>query len=114
MKTPIPAALMLISLVENAIKHGLETHPPGGEVVITASIQEEQLSLTVRDNGRGTIDTGNNGLGLSNILERIEAIYGDAASLTTQENTPNGFIATLRLPVFIPASGPLFTPSEKA
>ena len=109
---PVPPA-MLISLVENAIKHGLEPHPPGGEVVITASIHEGQLSLSVKDNGRGTVGRDNNGLGLSNIRERIEAIYGEAASLTTQENTPSGFIATLRLPVSIPASVPLFTPSEK-
>ena len=99
---------------ENAIKHGLEPHPPGGEVVITASIQVGQLILSVKDNGCGTVGRDNNGLGLSNIRERIEAIYGEAALLTTQKNTPNGFIATLHLPVSVPVSGLLFTPSEKA
>lgn len=94
---------MLISLVENAIKHGLEPYPPGGEVVMTASIQSGQLRLMVADNGCGVQVVGagghaGGGLGLANIRERLSAIFGDTASLETIHNQPHGFTAILCLP----------------
>lgn len=96
----IPPA-MLISLVENAIKHGLEMHPPGGTIHVSAFEDNGKLALSVADTGRGMIanaaSTG--GLGLENIRERIAAIYGFGAILTTAKNNPNGFVATLRLPM---------------
>ncbi len=93
----LPSA-MLISLVENAIKHGLEPHPPGGRITVAASTAGNKLTLRVTDTGRGLILAPSPGLGLCNIRERLHAIYGDAATLTTAHNAPNGFVATLSLP----------------
>ncbi len=105
---PVPPA-MLISLVENAIKHGLEPYPAGGEIVIAASIQSGQLRVVVADNGRGmearvavdSMKAGDHeggGLGLANVRERLAALYGAAASLETINHNLHGFTSILHLP----------------
>ena len=105
---PVPPA-MLISLVENAIKHGLEPYPPGGEIVITASAQSGQLRVVVADNGRGiearvavnpmkADSHEGGGLGLANIRERLAALYGASASLETINHKLHGFTSILHLP----------------
>ncbi len=68
--TPFPP-LMLPSLVENAIKHGLEPQREGGSVIITAQAQDGKLRLVVSDTGRGFGDTVGAGVGLENIRERL-------------------------------------------
>ncbi len=100
--TSVPPA-MLISLVENAIKHGLEPHPPGGTITVAASMEDNKLTLRVADTGRGMVVASPQGLGLRNIRERLHAIYGDAATLTTStaEDMPHGFAATLCLPITV-------------
>jgi signal transduction histidine kinase len=94
----IPPA-MLISLVENAIKHGLEPQPQGGRIDIVARRQANgALSISVSDTGRGAAQSGiADGLGLANIRERLHAIYGGHASLNIAEHAPSGFIATLSI-----------------
>ena len=105
---PVPPA-MLISLVENAIKHGLEPYPPGGEIVITASAPSGQLRVVVADNGRGmearvavnsmkADSHEGGGLGLANIRERLAALYGASASLETINHKLHGFTSILHLP----------------
>ncbi|MFC4159652.1 sensor histidine kinase [Chitinimonas lacunae] len=84
---------MLITLVENAIKHGLEPKPSGGRIDISAQVEHGQLRLTVADTGRGFSDIGGTGVGLSNIRERLALTYGKRASLELEENEPEGFIA---------------------
>ncbi|MBK7685761.1 MAG: histidine kinase [Rhodocyclaceae bacterium] len=96
--------LMLPSLVENAIKHGLEPLREGGRIDIATRIEGDRLLITVTDNGRGmdgTIATGG-GVGLSNIRERLVALYGDNASLVIEENAPRGVIAKINLPLSAP------------
>ncbi len=95
---PFPP-LMLPSLVENAIKHGLEPQREGGSVHISAVAVEGRLRLTVADTGRGFGETVGNGVGLSNIRERLAALYGESAKLTLEANTPAGVIATIDVPV---------------
>ena len=70
---------MLPSLVENAIKHGLEPQREGGNVRISAERVEGKLRLVVADTGRGFAETLGTGVGLTNIRERLAALYGDAA-----------------------------------
>lgn len=93
----VPPA-MLISLVENAIKHGLEPSPRGGTVRITAERQGDDLIITVADTGLGMSDIPGGGVGLANIRERMSALFGTHAELTLTENAPHGFIARMRLP----------------
>ena len=97
MEMPFPP-LMLPSLVENAIKHGLEPQREGGAVRIAAALAEGRLSLSVADTGRGFAETPGAGVGLANIRERLAALYGDTAKLTLVENEPQGVVATIEVP----------------
>ena len=94
---PFPP-LMLPSLVENAIKHGLEPQREGGTVHITASTDGGRLRLIVADTGRGFSETPGAGVGLANIRERLAALYGGGARLTIEANSPVGVVATIDVP----------------
>ncbi|MGZ5101639.1 MAG: ATP-binding protein [Usitatibacter sp.] len=89
---------MLPSLVENAIKHGLEPQREGGEVRISAQLAEGKLRVSVADTGRGFGETLGAGVGLTNVRERLAAMYGDAAKLTLVANEPHGVVATIEVP----------------
>ncbi len=97
MDAPFPP-LMLPSLVENAIKHGLEPLREGGNVHITASAEGDALRLTVSDTGRGFGDSLGSGVGLTNIRERLAALYGDKGKLTLEAGEPHGVVATIEVP----------------
>ena len=97
MELPFPP-LMLPSLVENAIKHGLEPQREGGTVTITAQVEGGTLRMVVADTGRGFAETVGAGVGLTNIRERLAALYGDAAKLTLEANAPQGVVATIEVP----------------
>src|SRR4029079_7260981 len=97
MAPPSPP-LSLPSLVENAIKHGLEPQREGGMVRITAHAEDGKLRLVVADTGRGFADALGSGVGLTNIRERLAALYGDTASLTLVANSPHGVVATIEVP----------------
>jgi sensor histidine kinase YesM len=70
------------SLVENAVKHGITPHANGGECVISASAEEVDLRIEVRDTGPG-FDLGSirAGHGLDNLVERLDALFGGKARL---------------------------------
>jgi len=97
MELPFPP-LMLPSLVENAIKHGLEPQREGGMVTITGQVEGGTLRMIVADTGRGFGDTLGAGVGLTNIRERLAAMYGEGAKLTLEANAPQGVIATIEVP----------------
>ena len=95
---PMPA-MMLQTLVENAIKHGLEPVPGGGTIWVIARENAGKVSVTVADDGRGFSDEGGGtGIGLRNIRERLKLAYGEAASFSIVANFPRGVAATLTLP----------------
>jgi signal transduction histidine kinase len=95
---PMPA-MMLQTLVENAIKHGLEPVAGGGTVWIIARETGGKVAVTVADDGRGFSDQGGGtGIGLKNIRERLRLAYGDAASFSIVANFPRGVAATITLP----------------
>lgn len=92
--------MMLQSLVENAIKHGLEPKPEGGSLTLTASVNHGRLRVTVADTGLGFgVGTSpGTGVGLSNVRERLQALYGGQAQLLVEANSPSGTIATIEVP----------------
>ncbi|HEY2929782.1 sensor histidine kinase [Piscinibacter sp.] len=92
--------MMLQSLVENAIKHGLEPKPDGGTLTISAEIVHGKLAVTVADSGLGfgRAATAGTGIGLHNIRERLQLLYGSKASLTVAENPGGGTAVTITLP----------------
>jgi len=95
---------MLITLVENAIKHGIERAPQGGRVDVVASREGGRLCLEVADTGAGLDEApAAGGIGLANIRERLELLYGDEAALDLAENEPRGFRARILLPAAPPA-----------
>ena len=97
---PMPPA-MLISLVENALRHGLQGLPHPGSLRIGAVLQSGTLEVTVHDDGAGLGgSTGHgHGVGLSNIHARLALLYGDAATLQVLQAQPRGVTAIVRLPV---------------
>ena len=78
-------SMMIQSLVENAIKHGLEPKPEGGELSIKAEIVHGKLTVTVADTGLGfgKAATAGTGVGLANIRERLALLYGGKATLAS-------------------------------
>ena len=92
--------MMLQSLVENAIKHGLEPKANGGSLTLSAEVVHGKLAVTVADTGVGfaRAATAGTGIGLSNIRERLKLIYGDAAELRIMENAPVGTRVTIVVP----------------
>lgn len=93
---PFPPA-MLISLVENAIKHGLHDKQDG-MVTLAASVAEDMLCVSVHDNGLGLSSVGGTGVGLTNIRQRLEAMYGPAARLEVGSGHAGGFISKIAIP----------------
>ncbi len=101
---PLPPA-MLISLVENAIKHGLEPAPEGGFLRVSAHSDGERLHLEVIDSGLGLLAADQplpvegSGLGLRNLRERLTALYGEQAQFELMAVQPRGTLARIILPL---------------
>ena len=96
--------LLLISLVENAIKHGIE--PKIGPAYVTVNARyfdqgdEEMLEVSVTDNGVGFGGTtSGSGIGLANIRERLESMFGSRASLTLKARPEGGVVASIIVPL---------------
>jgi signal transduction histidine kinase len=92
--------MMLQSMVENAIKHGLECKPEGGTLKILAEVAHNKLRVTVSDDGVGfgVMPSNGTGLGLTNIRERLKLLHGDAGQLHIAANSPCGVVATIEVP----------------
>lgn len=92
--------MMLQSLVENAIKHGLEPKAEGGDLTVSAEIAHGKLAVTVADTGLGfgKAATAGTGIGLSNIRERLALLYGSKASLAITETAGGGTTVTITVP----------------
>ena len=94
-------SLILQPLVENAVKHGVEKVAGTGRIEITARRHDNRLVLSVGDNGPGRTKSENGderGVGLRNIRQRLEQLYGGAQSLTFLERPGGGTIARIEMP----------------
>ena len=92
--------MMLQSMVENAIKHGLEAKPEGGSLKVRAEVAHNRLRVIVADDGMGfgAVPSDGTGLGLLTIRERLKLLHGDQAQLNITANSPSGVIATIEVP----------------
>jgi signal transduction histidine kinase len=93
-------SMMIQSLVENAIKHGLEPKAEGGTLSVKAEIVHGKLAVTVADTGLGfgMAATAGTGIGLNNIRERLQLLYGNKAQMVITGNKPSGTVVTLTVP----------------
>jgi signal transduction histidine kinase len=92
--------LVLATLAENAVKHGIASMPEGGTIEVRAqALDAGTLELTVADTGAGLSGSGGTGIGLANVRARLATLYGDAASLGLEHNPPHGVLARVRLPL---------------
>jgi LytS/YehU family sensor histidine kinase len=101
----VPAALrghpfppmLLMSVVENAVKHGIEPQAAGGSVRLEASRSDDSVSVVVADSGAGLTDKPGQGVGLTNLRERLRALYGERARFTLDAGA-QGTRATITVP----------------
>jgi LytS/YehU family sensor histidine kinase len=94
---PFPPMMLLI-LIENAIKHGLEPKIDGGRIEVSAHVEHATLHVDVRDNGAGFNPLSDEGVGLANIRERLRLLYGASAELVIEAPAEGGTLASVRVP----------------
>ena len=90
--------MLLMSMVENAVKHGLEPQAEGGTIRLEARRRGERVAVTLVDNGRGLGAKIGNGVGLTNLRGRLRALYADNARFVLEEVSPHGARATIEIP----------------
>lgn len=95
---------MILTLAENAVKHGIEPKSGAGRIDVTATrlngAGSARLRITVCDDGVGfgAAQSGGSGVGLANVRERLQSLYGETASFTLRANTPSGVVAEITMP----------------
>jgi LytS/YehU family sensor histidine kinase len=95
---PVPT-MSLQPLVENAIKHAVTTRIEGGRIRISVSRRDERrLKLSVEDDGPGFAPDAKDGMGLSNVRQRLRTLYGDAAALDIATSS-SGSRVTMTIPL---------------
>jgi LytS/YehU family sensor histidine kinase len=90
--------MLVQPLVENALKHGLEPRIEGGDILIQAEGTAEGYRVVVADTGSGLSDESTAGVGLTNVRERLKALFHGEARLILEENQPTGLKAILEIP----------------
>ncbi len=100
---PFPP-VMLITLVENAVRHGIEPAPDGGRVTIRARTDGRHLALEVADTGAGLAsgaDSSGLGVGLHNLRQRLAALFGAEGRFRLELGRGGGATATLEVPLIV-------------
>lgn len=94
--------MMLQTLVENSIKHGLEPKAAGGHIEVNAEVAHGKLRVAVVDSGVGIslggAATAGDGIGLANVRDRLKLMYGESASLVFDTPATGGTRAVIELP----------------
>ncbi len=93
--------VLLISVVENAVTHGLEPQAEGGTIRIEARHDGDSLVVSVTDTGGGTGNSAarpGHGMGLSNVRDRLAALFGQRGRFTLEDAAPHGARATIVVP----------------
>lgn len=90
------APMILIVLLENAFKHGVESMPEGAYVRAELQVEETHIYFVVHNNYREIDRTESGGMGLENVRKRLDLIYGSSYDLSTQD-TKGSFTAELKI-----------------
>lgn len=93
--------MAVLTLVENAVRHGIDPAEDGGAIEIKADARDGILHVMVSDSGLGlgTAGTGGLGTGLSTLRQRLALCFGPTATLSLTERAGGGVVATLSWPV---------------
>jgi len=94
---PVPP-MLLPTLVENAVKHGIAAAASGGAIEIRAVAEGTAVRIEVTNTG-GMREPGADAVGLANVRERLRLLYGDGASLTLGSGAPGKVQATVMIPI---------------
>jgi two-component system LytT family sensor kinase len=100
-------SMILQPLVENSIKHGLSFKVEGGSIYLRSRLADSVLVIEVEDDGVGiaaaplVVSTGTQGagIGMANISERLQVLYGDTARMTIDSQEGKGTLVRIRLPL---------------
>src|SRR5690606_41161856 len=88
----------IFTLVENAIKHGIEPRPGPGRVEVAAQVEGPDVVVRVVDNGAGLQPGLGGGMGLANVRGQLAERFGAAASLRLEPAAGGGVVARIDLP----------------
>lgn len=93
--------LMLQTLVENGIKHGISNLKQGGEISIITKVKTKHLLLQIRNSGQLAKNFKNGlGFGIENTKKRLHLIFGEAATFDIKNETNNAVLVTLSIPTY--------------
>ncbi len=97
---PVPP-MMLQTLVENAIKHGIGKQREGGVVEIWSEFNNDQHQLIIKNTGaiEDDLDIDNSGFGISSTKNRLALLFGDKANFFIQNTKDHMVEAVVRLPL---------------
>ena len=109
LEIPVPS-ILLQPLIENSIKHGLEPRIGGGTVTVRSRIDGEKLRIEVADDGVGMVERSpsvrrrgsGTGIGIKNVRERLEVLYGDSAHFDVVSNPGRGTLVIIEIPLAMP------------
>lgn len=91
--------MTLLTLVENAVRHGIDPAEEGGTIAVDVRVTEGRCWIRVADSGAGLQASGSGlGTGLTALRERLALVFGDAASLRIRAREPRGVVAELEFP----------------
>jgi len=92
--------LMIQTLVENGIKHGISRLTEGGLIQIKAIVENDRLTIQIRNSGQyiNGVKKTSGGLGLENTKQRLRLIYGDAASFKILSESDNFVLTEITIP----------------
>jgi two-component system, LytTR family, sensor kinase len=100
-------SMLLQPLVENSIKHGLAPKVEGGSIFLRSRVTDSRLIIEVEDDGVGmggaqleeSSSWSGMGIGMANISERLQVLYGDTARMTIDSHEGKGTLIRIRLPL---------------
>jgi two-component system, LytTR family, sensor kinase len=100
-------AMLLQPLVENSIKHGLASKVEGGSIHLRSRLSTTGLIIEVEDDGVGMAAAqllqaayaSGSGIGMANVSERLDVLYGNAARMTIDSREGKGTLVRIRLPL---------------
>jgi two-component system LytT family sensor kinase len=102
-------SILLQPLIENSIKHGLEPRIHGGTVTLRSKLTGDRVLIEVADDGIGMgdrprtgVQSNGNGIGMKNVQERLEVLYGAQASFKVVSNPGRGTLVSIEIPAELP------------